>query len=211
MFEPDDVARSLRRYLEFVLPIGPPPDWTLRLERRNVADEQRPVGVILLGDASTIQARETFEQGMVVDLYPVTLYFYPVVAETAQVARREGDAVRSLIHRLFKFGPVLKGIDPALLDENGRPKAGPFRAPLWNWDGIPSEGPAEDRKPPESAQSAMVVAQNSLVAQNLEDEDDERRRTVAVEFRLEVEYPGREDDRHGGIVTGISGSFGGEP
>jgi hypothetical protein len=211
MFEPDDVARSVRRYLGLLLPTGPPPDWTLRLERRNVSDDARPVGVVLLGEATTIEARETLEQGTVVDQYPVTVYLYPEVAEDAQVARREGDALRSLLHRLMKLGPALKDGPPELLDENERPKAGPYRLPLWDWDGIPSVGEAKDREPPEHAHDAMIVVSDSLNVQNLDDEEDERRRTVVCEFRLWVESPGRTDDRAGGVVTGISGTFGGEP
>lgn len=211
MHEADDVVRSLRRYLSLVLEPGPPPDWTFRLERRAVADDARPVGVFLLGDVTAVEARETFEQGNVVEQYPVTIYLYPEVAEDAQVARREGDALRSLIHRLFLHGLALKDGPPELLDENDRPKAGPFRLPLWDWDGIPSAGPAVDREPPANAHDAMIVLPESLVAQNLDDEDDERRRSVVVEFRLWVERPGRIDDRGGGLVTGVSGTFGGEP
>lgn len=210
MFEPDDVARSIRRYLGLLVRTGPSPDWTLRLERRVVADDDRPVGVVLLGDATTVQARETFDQGNVVDLYPVTVYLYPPVEADAQKARREGDSLRHLAHRWIRFGFPLRRGPAELLDEDGRPKAGPFRLPLWDWDGIPSEGPADRRRPPENAHDAMIVLPESLTAQNLADEEDERRRTVAVEFRLQVEMPGRVDDRGGGVVSGIQGTFAGE-
>lgn len=211
MFEPDDVARSLRRYIGLLLPEGPPPDWTMRLERREVKDEERPVGVINVGEVSTIQARETFEQGNVVDQYPVTIYLYPPVEADAQRARREGDAYRSALHQLLKYGFPLSTLPVFCLDENGRPKAGPFHVPLWDWDGIPSEGPAEGREPPEEAAGSMRIPSESLVCENLTDEDDERRRTVFAEFRIQLEMPGRTDDRGGGTVSGISGAFGGEP
>lgn len=211
MYEPDDVARSIRRYLGSILEEGPPPDWTVRLERREVSDDERPVGVVLLGDVTTIQARETFDQGNVVDLYPVTVYLYPRVGETAQVARREGDVIRSLGHQLLKYGVPLEGIDAAYLGDDDRPKAGPFHIPLWNWDGVAAED-EENREPPEVAQSTMRIPRESLSAQNLDDPDDERRRSVVLEFRVEVEMPGRIDDRaDGGVVTGLPGHFGGEP
>lgn len=199
----DDVARSIRRYLQLILPAGPT-EWTHRLERRVIPDEERPVGVILLGGSRPLFAREGLDQGEILDQIPVTITCYPEVGADARAARREGDQLRDLLRDWVMIGmPVSDG----LTDENGRVKAGPFRLPLWDWDGV-SDTAGEDELP-ERPHDVITVEQGSLVMENLADPEDERRRSVVIEFRAKIERPGR-TTQIGNPVSGISGEFAAE-
>lgn len=176
-WDPDDVARSVRRYAALTLS----DDWTLRVERREVTDDDRPVWVLDTGDLTALSGRTSLEQGNVENLLPVTLNAYPVVAANERLARAGADAVRAQLYRLIANGVEVLGAD-------GRRKSAPFMVPLWDYAGVPLEG--EDRAGPEFPVDVMEVQRESLAARKIQDPDDSRRFTVVCEFRLVIESPG---------------------
>lgn len=198
----EDVAQSIRRSIQMILPQKPDGDWTHRLERREVKVEDRPVSVTMLGNSSVTSARETLDQGEITTLYAVTIYGYPVVGASPREARAEGDNIRDSIHNLIRFGMPR---DELLKDDLGRPKSGPYRMPLWDFEGINFEAPEGPGNQLALPHDVIWVDQKSVSAQNLADADDDCRRSVVVEMRVTVESPGR-TDQIGPAVTGLPGT-----
>ncbi|MGH2939448.1 MAG: hypothetical protein ACRDPE_15175 [Solirubrobacterales bacterium] len=179
-----DIARSIRRYLTLMW--DKDSGWTTRIARRVVADDERPVAVILLGDAVVTSARRGRNQGNVTEAWPVTIYAYPPIGEDEQAATVAADAIRDQLRAM-----IVTGLAPA--DPKEKPswlaKAGPFVLPLWDYAGVPLEGP--ERGGPADPHDVIWVDESSLTAQNLEDPQDGKRRTVVLEFRISIERPGR--------------------
>jgi hypothetical protein len=77
-FAQDDIHRSLRRYVTWLLPDVPV--WTQRAEIR---DDARPVGVVEpAGPSTTLFARSSIPQGDVQKTRPWSLMLYPALAAT---------------------------------------------------------------------------------------------------------------------------------
>lgn len=183
MYTDTDIARSIRRYLSLMW--DEDSGWEIRIARKVVADDQRPIAVVLLGDRSPTSARVSRVQGNVVEALPVTIYGYPAVGENEEAATVAAGEIKDLLLRVFEHG-----LSPDPEDEDQEPdwlaKAGPFRVPLWDYDGI-----ALDKPGPDKPHDVIWVDVNSLTGQNLEDPQDGKRRTVVVEFRASIERPGR--------------------
>lgn len=194
MYGDMDIARSIRRYLSLMW--DEDSGWELRVARRVVADDERPVAVVLLGRRRILSARTSRHQGNVIEELPVTVYAYPSVPGDEEKATAEAAAIKDLLSRALSFG---------LSPESGEPswteKAGPFHIPLWDYDGV-----ALDAAGPEDPHDTISIDPDSLDAQNLEDPQDGKRRTVSVEFRVSIERPGRTVP-DGPPVASIPGGF----
>lgn len=126
-YGPDDVLRSFRRYVALALP-----DYTLRLERREVATDPRPKALLEMGDSVPTRSRAgTLDQGVVTQAAPLTVTLYPDPGadgrEGSLQARRDVDLLRDAL--------IL-----GLVDENGDLIGAPFRVPLLDWAGVPVTG-----------------------------------------------------------------------
>jgi hypothetical protein len=183
MYSDTDIARSIRRYLSLMW--DEDSGWEIRIARKVVADDQRPIAVVLLGDRRPLSARTSRHQGNVVEELPITIYAYPAVGEDEEAATVAAGEIKDLLLRVFEHG-----LSPDPKDADQEPawlaKAGPFNIPLWNYDGI-----ALDKPGPEEPHDVIWVDVKSLTGQNLEDPQDGKRRTVVVEFRASIERAGR--------------------
>lgn len=178
MYEPDDIVRSVRRYVAVML--GPP--WQLDLERKEVADDARPAGVLETGPEAVRRARATVPQGSVELFMPLTVSLYPPLAEP----REAGRAARRLSGSLLDL--LLVGADgPVFAD--GRRAAGPERIPLYDYSNIPLIGTAAERAGPEFPHDVLWVEDYS--ARPVQDPLDPQRWTVVLELRVSYERPGR--------------------
>lgn len=191
----DSIARSIRRHLALAFD-GPP--WTLRVERREVANEDRPVAVVDVGDSRITRARESVDQGEVELLMPVTVSAYPVVEANPRVGRREADRVRALLR-----GVLLHGFRGPTF-EDGRPASGPFRVPLYDYSETPVEGAG--RAGPEHPHDVIWIDPDSVEVSKVQDPDDPARFSVFAEFRVSVEAPGTVGPSDG-TVSEVSGTY----
>ena len=211
-WEPDDILRSIRRYVAMTLPTDDEADprWTLRTERREVKDEERPVGVVTDGPIATVRARTAQIQGNVEEAMPVTITLYPAVAEATtdslRLSRLEASRLKAQLNQLLNTGLTVTTTE----DGQRRHWAGPFRIPLWDYADVPLTGP--DKAGPEDPHDVLWVEEKSVSVNAIQDPDDARRWSVVANFRVSVERPGRvpaPDEM--GKVSGVEGSFAGEP
>lgn len=202
MWESDDVLRSVRRYLALILA----DPWELRVERRQVTDDERPVAVVEVGDESVLRAREAITQGNVESLYPLTISAYPAVpteggdVDVIREARAAATALKTLLKRWVIFGMKVE-------DKDGVQWSGPFRIPLYDYAEVPLTGP--DRVGPDDPHDVLWVQRESLAVKAIQDEDDLRRWSVFADMRVTLEQPGRERDEDEGyeVTEGIRGSY----
>jgi hypothetical protein len=179
MYDSDSVARSVRRY---VYEMAQDP-WTISLERDEVRDDDRPAGVVEVGEARLRDGRVSIPQGNVSRFAPVTVTLYPALLEP----RKAGRAARQLSSRLDDL--ITFGAD--WFDEvTGRPLAGPERIPLYDYDEIDldSTDPA-DRAGAEKPHDWLWAEDYSTNA--VQDPIDPRRWSVILEVRVSWEQPGR--------------------
>lgn len=201
-WESNDVRRSIRRYLGLTL--GDP--WTLRIERRQVRDEERPVALVELGPESTLRAREALVQGEVEVGYPVTISAYPALPDRAEdadpppdplrEAEAAAEALKTRLSRWVSIGMTVK--------EGGQHWAGPFRLPLWDYAGVPLTG--EKREGPKVPHDVLFVPRESLSVEAIQDAEDLRRWSVVADLRVTMEMPGRED-QEGYVAERLEGSY----
>lgn len=215
MWESDDIARSIRRYLEAPLD----DDWTIRLERREVRDEERPVAVIEATALTPLRAREAITQGEVESLMPVTVTLYPPLGpepaegedppvDPIRWARQAATYLASGLNRWLMYG--MKVTTGSKKDGDLRHWAGPYRIPLYDYVGVPLTGP--DRAGPDDPHDVLVVQKESVSIEPIQDTEDLRRWSVVCDFRVTVEAPGRTRDADESYeAEGIEGSFAGEP
>lgn len=206
MYELDDVLLSVRRYYSLALP----GDWRIRLERIQVADDERPAAVLEAGVKTTPVRRASIDQGPVTERVPVTLTAYPSLDGSVRAAGRRARQLATLLERVTSYGLDL-GLFPAPDPRFGRPLAGPDHIPLWDYADVAVEGDAGDRTGPTLPHDWVLVEDSS--AQPVQDLEDERRWTVICELQLAWDSPGRipQDFLDEPIATGpIHGSYGGE-
>lgn len=182
MWTPDDAVRSVRRYLGMTLDSPP---WRLRVERREVRDDERPVGVVLDGPISTQRARTAINQGNVEEILPITISLYPAIATSTDDGIRQGrleaSELKTQINQLFNTGLIVK--------VGERHFAGPFRIPLWDYEGVAVSG--KDKAGPTDPHDVLWVVENSLSVEAIQDPEDQSRWGVIANFRVTLERPGR--------------------
>lgn len=131
--DPEDVLRSLRRYVSLLL--GSPP-WTVRIQRTRVSDDERPVAIIEeSGPLTTPHSRAgTINQGDVQKQQTYTIVCYPALSATAGESREVAGTLRSLLDAGFSRG---------LVDDSTAPPTNigaPWRFPLYDFAGVPVTG-----------------------------------------------------------------------
>lgn len=211
-WEPDDIVRSVRHYLSMML-VGPP--WTLRLERREVKDSERPVGVIEHGTLSSPIRRVAHFQGLSEDILPITISLYPelpekVTPDSLREAAQKARKLVSLMNRWVAVGiPVLTEPSPGVVKR----WAGPFRMPLWDYTDVPLTG--KNKGNPDEPHDVLWVGESSFSAAGafdtkaVQDPDDAARWSVIQNLQISMERPGSfpTDTPEVGPVTGTEGAL----
>lgn len=175
MYDVDDVIRSVRRYVAATL--GEP--WTISLARNEVADDDRPAALIELGALRAPNGRVSLQQGPVDHSLPITITCWPPPAPDRYAAH----VAHGLVSHLNNL--VVHGLDLGV-NENGRPIAGPYRIPLYDYSGVP---PVEAVPGPEHPHDRLWVESHSAHA--FQDQTDPRRWNVVLELTVSWEAPGR--------------------
>lgn len=209
-WQPDDAVRSIRRYLSMTL-ASPP--WTLRVERREVKNEERPVGVVTDGPLVPLRSRSTLIQGQVEEGLPITISLYPEVVDP----KAKADAFRETRLEASKLKAQLSELINTGLTVTTEPKkgetrhwAGPFRIPLWDYEGVPVTG--KEKAGPEDPHDVLWVDERSLSVQAIQDPEDPGRWSVIANFRVTIERPGRVPPPDEiADVKALEGHFEGEP
>lgn len=192
MWQDDDILRSIRRYLAMTLGedgTGDTGAWKIRLERREVKDEDRPVAVIVAGAMNTTRARTSLIQGPVEEAMPITVSLYPRVMsgsiEDVRNGRLEASKLKSQVNELVNTGLTIT------TEVEGRTVnwCGPLRLPLWDYAGVALTGEGKDG--PEDPHAVMWVDPPSLSVQAIQDPEDPVRWSVIANFRISIERPGR--------------------
>lgn len=187
------------------------PPWTIRIERREVKDEERPVAVIVDGAAQTLRARSSLIQGNVEEGTPITISLYPEVIPAAAKAdafrerRQEATKLKQQMIELLNTGLTVTSEE----DDRTRNWAGPLAIPLWDYAGVPLTG--KEKAGPADPHDVMWVEEGSINVQAQQDIEDPGRWMVFANFRVTVERPGRvpsEDETM--TVTKVVGHYGGE-
>lgn len=171
---PDDVYRSLRRYVSLML--GSPP-WTVRLQRVRVADDDRPVAVLEPGVRSTTFSREgsTGPQGDQQKSWPITVMLYPELGVTAMASAETARHAADLLEAGFSRGLVTDALPPVNI-------GAPWRLPVYDFAGVPVEG-ATRAGPQTPYQYANVVRQTFNV-RPIQDAMDELRYSIAASMTV---------------------------
>jgi hypothetical protein len=189
-YDPESIGRSIRRYMAGLLT----QPWSVALEAREVRDDQRPAGVIELGEVRTRRARISIPQGEVEEFAPVTVTLYPRILDVdgttyldARVTAREARLLSDSIRQLIVSGA------------EGVAMSGPERFPLWDYSAVApgTPGPADP---------IDVLWVEDYSVRTLQDTDDLRRWSVAVDARLSWERAGRVPPA-GVPLTDITGTF----
>lgn len=214
MYGTDDIGRSVGRYLIGWLGGAP---WTLELERVEIRDDDRPAALVEVGQMRTRRARVSRDQGNVTEFAPLTVMLYPAVGEPRAAGRAARDLATSL-KRLIDGGADDLDVDtPDFRQVNGRPAAGPERMPLWDYAAVPLESDADteeeraaERAGPELAHDVMWVEDYGVNA--VQDPQDARRWSVALDARVSWERPGRipVEAQDAPVVVDLPGQFSGE-
>lgn len=190
-------------YTEEELAADPPPtQWTVKDERSEVSDEQRPVVIVEpTGEKSTPFARSSYTQGDVQHADTWTVTCYPEAtgtpAECTRRARMLAERLEdALVHGLLT--PAVAG-PPAVAEEQF---GGPLVLPLWDFAGLG----LEDDRP--GAQSGTISVE-SYTVRPIPDPLDDRRWTVVLEMRLTwwVSGRSRRDSEEPETVATVPGTY----
>ena len=175
---PDDVLRSLRRYVWLTLgSTDVTPAWTVRVQRTRVADDERPVAVVEeSGPLTTPFARATITQGDVQKMQSYAVVCYPVIETTAAAAAEGARQVAALLDAGFSRGLVTSDDPPVLI-------GGPWRLPIYDFAGVPVTGTASERKGPTEPYMHADIDLTFNV-RPIQDALDELRFTVVANLRV---------------------------
>lgn len=170
--DPEDVYRSLRRYVSLML--GSPP-WTVRLQRSRVSDDERPVAVLEPGLLGTASSRAGMvNQGDVQKAQPFTVVCYPALGATAALSAQIARELVVLLDAGFSRGLVTDDDPPVNI-------GAPWRTPVYDFAGVEIAG--ADRAGGGVAYMHANVAEG-MSARAIQDPQDELRYTVVANLRL---------------------------
>lgn len=169
--DPDDVHRSLRRYISQTL--GSPP-WKVRLQRTRVADDQRPVAIVESGPVATPQARAAVNQGDVQKQQTFTVVAYPSIGGDAESSSELARQVVTLLDAGISRGLVTDDVPPVLI-------GAPFRIPVYDFAGVPITGPGRGGPTVPYMHANVDLTGN---VRPVQDALDELRYTVVMTLRL---------------------------
>jgi hypothetical protein len=188
----EDILFSIRRYVSEML--GQP--WVLRFERAEIREDERPLGLIDPGASRTTRTRVSVPSGNIERAMPVTISLYPRVGTNARVGRREAEEIADLMHNLIDLGLNL-GVNP----NTGRPKAGPLRIPLYDYNDVEGAGPPNPY--------SLLWVDPGYSVRTLQDPIDWRRWTVITEMTVSWEKAGRTyaDWQEGPTVQSVPGEW----
>jgi hypothetical protein len=157
--------------------------WLIDLERAEVRDEDRPAGVVEVGEVRLRAGRVSVPQGPLTRFAPVTVSLYPVVQEP----RKAGRAARQLASRLADL--ITLGAE--WIDETtGRPLAGPERIPLYDYSGIDLDSADPADRTGAAKPTAWLWAED-YSTNAIQDPLDPRRWAVILELRVSWDQGGR--------------------
>lgn len=182
-FREDDALRSIRRYVSLALP-----GYRLRLERREISNDQRPTALIEMGDAVIVRSRAgNFQQGDVTQQAPVTVTLFPQSSadgrEGSLTARRD----LALLRDAFLLGLV-----------DGSTSIGaPFRVPMFDWKDVPAAGTT--RGDAGSLTGYLYLAED-LSGRVIQDPQDLSLFSVSLTLTASWDRPGRIPIDDGPIV-----------
>lgn len=167
------MQRSARRWLALALADDA---WSLEDERIEVADDQRPVGIVETTTPVSVEfARVSIPQGDVRKRTTVTVTLYPITSGTAQECGRRARELVDAIEEAWTFGLVVPGAVPGVdPDVFAWP---PSALPLWD-AGLLADDAAVVGGP-----IAFALA-DSVTVRDIPDPLDDRRWTVVLELRL---------------------------
>lgn len=172
--DPDDILRSVRRYVAQML--GSPP-WTVRLQRTRVTDDERPAAVLDPGIITTPVSRAGMRDGNMGDqqkMQPITVVCYPGIGDTAAISAETARQLASLLDAGFSRGLVTTDTPPVNI-------GAPWRVPIYYFAETPITG-AERAGPDEPYMYANV--DSSFSVRPVQDPLDELRYTVVASLRL---------------------------
>jgi hypothetical protein len=172
----DDVELSLRRYLS--------------------------VAVIDAGRLTHPFRRSTLTQGAVTAAMPVTVSAYPETTGTVREAGRRARKLKQHIEDVATFGLDL-GEAARFPGGPPRPRAGPDRIPIYDYEDVALEGSAAERSLPDGAEPIGWLRVEDTGADAIQDPTDPRRWTVIWELRLSWERGGRIPGVPGPVVQSV--------
>jgi hypothetical protein len=165
-----DVQRSARRWLALALADDA---WSLEDERIEVADDQRPVGIVEATTGLAVAfARSSVPQGDVQKRVTVTMTLYPETTGTGQECGRRARALVDAITDAWTIGLVIPPVG-AVVEVPLYPAA----LPLWDF------GALADDVTVQGAPLSYAMA-DSVTIRDVGDPLDDRRWTVVCELRL---------------------------
>jgi hypothetical protein len=191
----EDVHRSLREWIAQGL--GSPP-WKVRIEDDiPLTDQERPVAYVeLVQPARTLDARATAPQGAVQRLAPFTVSAYPNMGTSPRLSRQEADKIADVLDNLVASGVKVAGALPS-----------PSHVPIFDWQHIPLEGSAAERKLPDDAEPyTYALIPLGWTVQTIKDPMDPKRFTVGLALSLRWWAPGSEGEI-GGESLGVEGDY----
>lgn len=186
-----DIQRSARQWLWFALADEA---WSLEDERIEVADDQRPVGIVEMTTPVAITfARVAVPQGDVTKRSTLTITLYPSALGNAQVCGRRARDLVDSIEAAWTVGMILPPVGAA-----AEIPLYPSALPLWDFSAVGDDAAASG--PP----IAYAVA-DSVTVRDIADPLDDRRWTVVAELRLSWQSGGR--SQWGSVIEPIADEF----
>lgn len=167
MRTPQDALRSLHKYTASFLG----DEWEVRLWDEEGTFKRPFARVAKIGPTLPTPA-----SSIVVDVtQPMAVHLYPQEQQTVEAGVLVAEGVEDLIYEGFLVGVGL-----------GRP----LRVPLWDWTGVPLDGPESDTSA-RYEHDYLRIARPSLSVNRLHDPVDDRLITVVVDMRVTWRRPGR--------------------